>query len=267
MLRVVLKISGEYLGGKKGFGIDYKIVDLLTEQIKNINDKKKNIEIAIIIGGGNFFRGADQQKLIERSAADNAGMLATVMNGLFLQSALEKKKQKTRLMSSIAIHQVAEPYIQRRAIRHLEKGRIVILSAGLGAPYFSTDTAAVVRAKEIDADLVVKGTKVDGVYNKDPVKYQDAEKFISVTYDEMLKQNIKIMDSTSITFSQENKIPIYVLDITSPRSLTDFFESKYPGTSIKADNADKRIEEILKKGPKKKKLLEQILKIVEHYKH
>ena len=245
MARIVLKISGEYLGGEKGFGFDEQVVDSVTNQIVKVHNR--NVEIIIIIGGGNFFRGNKNISLIDRVAADNIGMLATIMNGLFLQSTLEKKGKKTRLMSSIETQKVAEPYIQRRAVRHLEKNRIVILSAGLGAPYFSTDTASVVRAKELGADMVIKGTKVDGVYDKDPVKHEDAKKFQSLTYNEFLTQNIKIMDSTAITFSQENQIPLYVLNITSSTSLVDFFEGKNPGTSISQEQSKEKFESFLKK--------------------
>ncbi len=245
MARIVLKISGEYLGGKKGFGFDEQIIDTLTDQILKVHNK--NIEIVIIIGGGNFFRGKQKRILIDRVTADNIGMMATVMNGLFLQSTLEKKGKKTRLLSSIETKQVAEPYVQRRAIRHLEKNRIVILCAGLGAPYFSTDTASVVRAKELNADIVIKGTKVDGVYDKDPVKDETAKKFHSLTYSEVLAKNLGIMDSTSITFSQENQIPLYVLNITNSNSLVDFFEGKDLGTSINQDQSKEQFENFLKK--------------------
>lgn len=243
MLRVLLKISGEYLGGEKGFGFDNKAVTSLAKQIKSIHDKK--IEVILVIGGGNFFRGATHQNIINRSCSDNIGMMSTLINGVFLQSILEGIGKKTRLMSAIEINQVAETYIQRRALRHLEKGRIVILAAGLGAPYFSTDTAAVVRAKELNADLVVKGTKVDGVYNKDPIKYTDAKKFETLTYSDVLEKNINIMDSTSITFSKENKMPIYVLNITIKNTLIDFFDNKYSGTSIEENGTDRIVEELL----------------------
>ena len=246
MARIVLKISGEYLGGKKGFGFDEQVMESVTNQIVKVHDK--NIEIIITMGGGNFFRGNKNISLIDRVAADNIGMLATVMNGLFLQSALEKKGKKTCLMSAIETKQVAETYIQKKAVRHLEKNRIVILSAGLGAPYFSTDTASVVRAKELGADMVIKGTKVDGVYDKDPVKHEDARKFQSLTYDEVLTQNLKIMDSTAITFSQENQVPLYVLNITSSTSLVDFFEGKNPGTSINQDQSKEKFESVSKKN-------------------
>jgi uridylate kinase len=244
MLRVLLKISGEYFGGKKGSGFDVTAIDRIAKQIVAIHDK--GVQIAIILGGGNFFRGATEAD-IDRKAGDNIGMLATVMNALYLQANLEKKKKKIRLMTAIAMNQVADPYITRKAIRHLEKGRIIILGAGLGVPHFSTDTASVVRAKELNADLVIKGTKVDGVFNKDPKQFSDAKKIPFITYNEIIKKNLVFMDSTAITFAKEQQLPIYVLNITSDNELINFFEKKYTGSSIYLQENKDIVKNILEK--------------------
>ncbi len=245
MLRILLKISGEYLGGVKKFGFDTDAIDSLINQITTIYNK--NIQISIVLGGGNFFRGQKEQNIINRRAGDNIGMLATVMNGLFLQSALERQNIKTRLMTAIAINQIAEPYIPRKAIRHLEKNRIIILAAGLGLPHFSTDTASVVRAKELDTDIVIKCTKVDGVYDKDPIKFINAKKFTHITYDKIIEKKIEIMDSTAITFAKEQQLPLYVLNITTKKELINFFEKKYTGTAIHLQGRKDMIENTLKK--------------------
>lgn len=229
MLRILLKISGEYLGGTKKFGFEQETINKLTSQIIKIHNQGN--QMALVLGGGNFFRGA-KENIVNRRAGDNIGMLATVMNALCLQSALEAKNKETRLMTAIAINQVAEPYAARRAIRHLEKGRIVILGAGLGLPHFSTDTTSVVRAKELDADLVIKGTKVNGVFDKDPEQFPDAKQFSFISYDEVMERKLVVMDGTAITFAKEQNLPIYVVNITTDNELINFFQKKYTGTFI-----------------------------------
>ena len=247
MVRVLIKISGEYLGGNKKFGFEKIAIQNLTKQITAIH--KKDVQLAIILGGGNFFRGS-KESIVNRRAGDNIGMLATVMNAICLQSALEEQKKRTRLMTAININQIAEPYIPRRAIRHLEKGRIIILGAGMGIPHFSTDTASVVRAKELDADIVIKGTKVDGIFNKDPHLYPQAKKFSFISYDEIVQKNLIVMDTTAITFSKEQELPIYVLNITTSNGLTNFFKKKYTGTFIDAKENDDIMETIKNKNKK-----------------
>ena len=249
MLRVLLKVSGEYLGGKKGFGFDDEIIQELASQIQEI--QLQGFQIAVVLGGGNFFRGGKQIKVI-RTAGDNIGMLATVMNAIYLQAGLENKGINTRLMTSILMNQLAEPYIPRKAIRHLEKNRVIILGAGLGIPHFSTDTASAVRAKEIEADIIIKGTKVDGVFDKDPIKHDNAKKFFFLTYDEVLKKELTILDETAVTFAKEQKIPIYVLNIIKKNNLVNFFKKKYLGTFIAEKKSEDIIEDITLKNITKK---------------
>ncbi len=210
--RVLLKISGEALAGEQGYGIDPKILELIGEEIKEI--VQLGTEIAIVIGGGNIFRGiAASAQGMERTSADYMGMLATVLNALALQNILEKNQVYTRVQSAIEMRQLAEPYIRRRAIRHLEKKRVVIFAGGTGNPYFSTDTAAVLRAMEIGANVILKGTKVDGIYDQDPMKYPEAKRFESLTFSDVLKKELKVMDTTAITLCMDNSLPIIVFNI------------------------------------------------------
>ncbi len=213
--RVLLKFSGEALMGSQGFGIDQSVVERIGDEVVEVRDL--GVQVALVIGGGNIFRGLQASaKGMDRANADYMGMLATVINSLALQDSLERRGAVTRVMSAITMQQVAEPYIRRRAIRHLEKGRIVIFGAGTGNPYFSTDTAASLRAMEIGADAILKGTKVDGVYDKDPVLHKDAVRFETVSYLEVLQRNLKVMDSTAISLCRDNSLPIVVFDFTKP---------------------------------------------------
>ena len=211
--RILLKLSGESLMGKNDFGIDPAMLVHYSKQIKEIVDL--GVEVAIVIGGGNIFRGLQAEASgIERVQGDYMGMMATCINGMALQSALEAKGVYTRLVSAIEILQVAEPYIRRRAIRHLEKGRVVIFSAGTGSPYFTTDSAAALRANEICADVILKGTRVDGIYSADPEKFPDAEKFSRISFAKVISMGLGVMDMTAFTICQENDLPIVVFDIT-----------------------------------------------------
>jgi uridylate kinase len=213
--RIVLKVSGEALQGAKAHGIDNNVLLAICRQIREI--KQLGVEIAIVLGGGNIFRGQENSASLgldmDRSVADYMGMLATVINGLALQNVLEKNKLPTRVMTAIEMQRVAEPYIRRRAIRHLEKGRVVIFVAGTGNPYFTTDTAAALRAIEIHADAILKATKVDGVYTADPMKVKSAKKFSSLRYIEVLEKRLKVMDATAISLCMDNKLPIVVFSL------------------------------------------------------
>jgi uridylate kinase len=210
--RILLKLSGEALAAGQGFGVDNTRVHEIAAEIADVY--KLGVQIAIVVGGGNFFRGvAEQAKEMDRVSADHMGMLATVINALALQDALEKQGAFTRVMSAIEMHEVAEPFIRRRAIRHMEKGRVVVFAAGTGNPYFSTDTAASLRAMEIHADAILKATKVDGIYTADPMKDKDATKFEKITYMDILRRGLKVMDTTAIAMCQENKLPIVVFDL------------------------------------------------------
>ncbi len=208
--RILLKLSGEALMGKRQYGIDPERLAEYAEEIKLLTDK--GVEVAIVIGGGNIFRGvAGASNGMDRVQGDHMGMLATVINGLALQSALEDAGVKTRLQTAIKINEVAEPFIRRKALSHLRKGRVVIFGGGTGNPYFTTDSAAVLRAIEIEADVILKGTRVDGIYNADPEKDKSAIKFDQITFDDVIRQGLKVMDTTAFTLSQENKLPIIVL--------------------------------------------------------
>ena len=230
--RVLIKLSGEVFAGQKDFGIDYSIASFLANQIKEIH--QKNIEIGIVIGGGNIFRGiTSKDEDMDRVSGDYIGMMATIMNSVALQSQLEKINCDTRVMSALSIRQLAEPYIRRKATRHLEKGRIVIFGGGTGNPYFTTDTAAVLRAIEIKADIIIKGTKVDGVYDSDPIKNLNAKKYNTLSYKEVINNELRVMDLTAITLCKENKLPIAILDINDKKNLKNFlFSSKIIGTTI-----------------------------------
>ena len=210
--RVLLKLSGEALAADQGFGIENKRIHEVAAELADVH--KLGVQIAIVVGGGNFFRGvAEQAKDMDRVSADHMGMLATVINALALQDALEKQKVYTRVQTAIEMNQVAEPFIRRRAIRHLEKGRIVIFAAGTGSPYFSTDTAASLRAMEIKADAILKATKVDGVYDADPIVVKDAKLFDRISYMDVLKLGLKVMDSTAISLCKDNNLPIVVFNL------------------------------------------------------
>src|SRR6266850_2095696 len=210
--RIVLKLSGESFQGSQGFGIDAETVHSIAREVKQVSDL--GVQMAIIVGGGNIFRGTRQKSLsIDRATGDYMGMLSTVINGLALQDALEKQGVFTRLQSAIEMHQVAEPFIRRRAMRHLEKGRVVIFAAGTGNPYFSTDTAAALRAMEIKAHVILKATRVDGVYDADPEKIPDAKFFAAISYREVLNQNLKVMDATAISLCMDNGMPIVVFNM------------------------------------------------------
>jgi len=229
--RILLKMSGEILAGEKGFGIDSDILSQLTGTIQYLYNQ--NLEIGIVIGAGNIFRGlSGATQGIDRVSADYMGMIATIINSVALQSALENSGCDTRVMSAISISQLAEPYIRRRAKRHLEKGRIVIFAGGTGNPYFTTDTAAALRAIEIEADIVIKGTKVDGVYDSDPAKNPHAVKFDSLTYREVLEKDLRVMDLTAVTLCKENNLPILVLNILHRDNFRLMIEKKTVGTKI-----------------------------------
>jgi len=229
--RILLKLSGEALMGGRQYGIDPARLAEYAQEIKKIVDK--GIEVAIVIGGGNIFRGvAGASNGIDRVQADYMGMLATVINGLALQSALEDEKIKTRLLTAIKMEQVAEPFIKRRAVRHLEKGRVVIFGGGTGNPYFTTDTAAVLRAIEINADVILKGTRVDGIYTSDPEKFEDAIKFDSITYQDVMSKGLKVMDMTAFALSQENNLPIVVFDMNTKGNLEKVISGENIGTKV-----------------------------------
>ncbi len=210
--RILLKLSGEALAAGQGFGVDNARVHEIAGEIQDVH--QLGVEVGIVVGGGNFFRGvAEQAREMDRVSADHMGMLATMMNALALQDALEKRQVFTRVMSAIEMNQVAEPFIRRRAIRHLEKGRVVIFGAGTGNPYFSTDTAASLRAMEIKADVIMKATKVDGIYDADPMLVKDATRIAQISYMDVLKQGLRVMDATAISLCQENNLPIVVFNL------------------------------------------------------
>ena len=229
--RILLKLSGEALMGDNSHGIDPDRIQLYCKEISSL--LKTGVEIAIVIGGGNIFRGVSAaSKGIDRVQADYMGMLATVINGLALQSSLEGMGIQTRLQTALKMEAIAEPYIKRRAVRHLEKKRVVIFSAGTGNPFFTTDSAAVLRAIEINADVILKGTRVDGVYNLDPEKNKNAVKFDKISFDEAITKNLKIMDSTAFTLSKENNLPIIVFNMNKPGNLNKITEGKQIGTIV-----------------------------------
>jgi uridylate kinase len=223
--RVLIKFSGEALAGSEGYGIDTEILDFVANEIKKVIDA--GIEVGIVIGGGNIIRGvtASQDGVIPRSSADHMGMLATVINGIALQEALENKGVAVRLQSAIKMDKVAEPFIVRKATRHLEKGRAVIFAGGTGNPFFTTDTGATLRGVQITADLVIKATKVDGVYDKDPNKFNDAVRLSTITYDKALEDSIKVMDDTAIALAKDNSMPIVVCDMFKEGNLLDIIKN------------------------------------------
>ena len=230
--RIVLKISGEALQGRKGYGIDPSVMASIARQIKEV--KALGCEIAVVIGGGNIFRGlkAATQKGMDRAIADYMGMLATVLNGLALQDALERISVFTRVQTAIQMQELAEPYIRRRAIRHLEKKRVVIFVSGTGNPYFTTDTTAALRATEIGADIILKATKVDGIYTKDPMKEKNAKKFTSIRYIDVLKKGLKIMDATAISLCMDNNLPVIVFNINKKGNIKKVVLGEKVGTLI-----------------------------------
>ena len=229
--RILLKLSGEALLGKQSTGVDPDIANYIADEIKSLSDLK--IQIGIVIGGGNIFRGIEASaKGMDRTTADYMGMLATVINSLALQSALEMRGLPTRVQSSIEMREIAEPFIQRRAVRHLEKGRIVIFAGGTGNPYFSTDTAASLRAMEIQADVIMKATKVDGVYNADPVRDKSAVMFKKISYIDVLTKNLKVMDSTAITLCRDNSLPIIVFNLQKKGNIRSVVCGKKIGTYV-----------------------------------
>lgn len=229
--RILLKLSGEALMGEQGYGIDRTILTQIAEEIKDV--KSLGVEVAVVIGGGNIFRGlAASAQGMDRVSADHMGMLATVINSLALQDALEKQGLFTRVLSAIKMEQVAEPFIRRRAIRHLEKGRIVIFAAGTGNPYFTTDTAASLRAIEVEADVILKGTRVDGVYDSDPEKNADAFKFDRISYLDVVKKGLNVMDITAVTLCMENKLPIIVFNLKTSGNLKKLILGENVGTRV-----------------------------------
>jgi uridylate kinase len=231
--RVVLKLSGEFLQGPLRAGIHAETVARVAGELKEVN--ALGVQIAIMVGGGNIFRGTRQGVLaIDRATADYMGMLATVINGLALQDALEKQGAHTRLMSAIEMHQVAEPFIRRRATRHLEKGRIVIFAAGTGNPYFSTDTAAALRAMEIKAQVILKATRVDGIYDADPEKVQGANRFERISYLDVLQRGLAVMDATAISLCMDNKMPIIVFDLNVPGNIKRVIQGEKVGSLVNA---------------------------------
>ncbi len=229
--RVLLKLSGEALAGDQGYGIDPKVVDDLAEEIAEI--VKDGVQLAIVIGGGNIFRGlAGSAEGMDRAQADYIGMLATVMNALALQDAFERHGIFSRVQSAINMQEVSEPYIRRRAIRHLEKGRVVILAAGTGNPYFTTDTTAALRACELDVDCLMKATKVDGVYDSDPQKNPDAKRFDRISYMEVLNQGLNVMDATATSLCMDNDVPMIVFDLTKQGNIQRALRGEDVGTTI-----------------------------------
>ncbi|HKS74624.1 MAG TPA: UMP kinase [Terriglobales bacterium] len=231
--RILLKLSGEALAANQGFGVDTQKIAEIASEVSDV--QALGVQIAIVVGGGNFFRGvAEQARNMDRVSADHMGMLATVINALALQDALEKQNVHTRVQSAIEMNQVAEPFIRRRAIRHLEKGRTVIFAGGTGNPYFSTDTAASLRAMEIKADAILKATKVDGIYDADPMLKKDAKKFNEITYMEVLQQGLKFMDSTAITLCKDNNLPIIIFNLNQPGNIRKVVTGEKIGSLVSA---------------------------------
>ena len=229
--RILLKLSGEALQGRQGYGIDNKILDQIASEISEVS--KLGVQVSIVIGGGNIYRGVSAAaEGMDRTTADYMGMLATAINSIALQHFLEKNNQVTRVQSALELNRVAEPYIQRRAMRHLEKGRIVIFAAGTGNPYFTTDTAASLRALEINAEIILKATKVNGVYDKDPNKYKNAKMFKALKYMQVLEKELEIMDSTAISLCKDNKIPICVFNLFQKNNIKKIILGKKVGTIV-----------------------------------
>lgn len=229
--RILLKLSGEALMGEQAYGIEPKMLQYYAQQIKMAVDL--NVQLAVVIGGGNIFRGMDGEGSgIERVQGDYMGMLATCINGMALQSALEMLGVYTRLITAIEMRQIAEPYIRRRAIRHLEKGRVIIFAAGTGNPFFTTDSAAALRASELNVEVILKGTRVDGIYTKDPLKHPDATRFEKLTFDEVISKGLKVMDMTAFTMCKENHMPIIVFDVNQPENFGRIIRGEQIGTLV-----------------------------------
>ena len=230
--RILLKLSGEALLGEKTFGIDRDFADYIANEIREIHDL--GLEIAAVVGGGNIFRGvSDSAQGMDRVSADHMGMLATVINGIALQDALERAHCFTRVLSAVEMQEVCEPFIRRRAIRHMEKGRVTIFAAGTGNPYFSTDTAAALRAMEVKAEVILKATKVDGIYDADPMKHPEAKRFESLTYRDVLHKGLRVMDTTAISLCMDNHLPIIVYDLKRKGNLRRIVEGETIGTLVK----------------------------------
>lgn len=230
--RILLKLSGEVLAGPQGHGIDFDTVQNICRAVKECSDM--GVEIGLVVGGGNFWRGRSSGEM-DRTRADHMGMLATVMNSLALADALEQLEVPVRVQTAIAMQQIAEPYIRNRAIRHLEKGRVVIFGCGTGNPFFTTDTAAALRAAEIDADIIFKATNVDGVYDRDPNKFDDAVKFDTLSHFDILQKDLNVMDSTAASLCKDNNIPILVFNLDNPSNIVDAVLGKNIGTIVKED--------------------------------
>jgi len=231
--RILLKLSGEVFGGKRKYGIDFEQVSILADEIKSV--KKLGVDIAVVVGGGNIFRGvAGAERGVDRATGDYMGMLATVINSLALQDGLERDGVPSRVQTAIEMRSIAEPFIRRRAIRHMEKGRVIILAAGTGNPYFSTDTTAALRAAELDVDVVLKATKVGGVYDKDPVLHDDAKKYKTISHMKILQKRLRVMDSTAASLCMENNIPIIVLDLTQRGNIKKAVQGKTIGTLVRS---------------------------------
>jgi uridylate kinase len=229
--RILLKLSGESLMGEKGFGIDHNVLNFFGDEVKKVH--AAGVQLGIVIGGGNIYRGLSAgDQGIDRVTGDYMGMLATVINSLALQNAIEHRGIHTRLLSALHMQEIAEPYIRRRAMRHLEKGRVIILGAGTGHPYFSTDTAASLRAIEIEADAIVKGTRVDGIYDSDPEKNSNAFKFEKISYLDILKKNLRVMDLTAVSLCQENDLPLVVFNMNAPDNLLKLVYGESVGTVV-----------------------------------
>ncbi len=230
--RILLKLSGEALLGSQEYGIDPVVLKQYAQEVKSVVDA--GVQVAIVIGGGNIFRGVQgaQGGVVDRATGDYMGMLATMMNAMAIQGSFEKEGMVTRLLSAIKMEQISEPFIRRRAMRHLEKGRVVIFGAGTGNPYFTTDTAASLRAVEIEADIVIKGTRVDGIYDKDPEKYPDAKRFEEITYKQVFDLNLNVMDMTAFTLCHENKKEIVVFDMNTPGNLLKLTQGERIGTRV-----------------------------------
>jgi len=237
--RVLLKISGEALMGNQGYGINTEVLRIVAGEIAET--AKLGVELAVVVGGGNIFRGVSESaRGMDRASADYVGMLATVMNAVSLQEAIEKHGVVTRVQSAIPMSQLAEPYIRRRAIRHLEKGRVVIFGAGTGNPFFTTDTAAALRAMEINADVLLKATKVDGIYDKDPKKFKDAKRYETVTFTDALKQDLHVMDATAFALCRDNELGIIVFDLTNRGNIQRVVCGEHVGTTVVKDNLQTR---------------------------
>ncbi|MFH1387193.1 MAG: UMP kinase [bacterium] len=232
--RILLKLSGEVFGGQQKYGIDLEVLTVVAKEIKAV--KEQGVGVAVVVGGGNIFRGvAGSVKGIDRATGDYMGMLATVINSLALQDSLEREGVPSRVQTAIEMRSIAEPFIRRKAIRHMEKGRVVILAAGTGNPYFSTDTTAALRAAELDVDVIIKATKVDGVYDKDPKQFNDAKRFKKITHMEVIQKRLKVMDTTAASLCMENRIPIIVLDLTKKENVKKAVLGKEVGTLVEVE--------------------------------